>query len=60
MGTGGNPVLRYMAILAAARDFGVPQDEIDRAARSVDPQTVAPRTLANVLADALVHQRNQV
>ncbi len=60
MGTGGNPVLRYMAILAAARDFGVPQDEIDRAARTIDLHAVTPRTLANVLVDALVHQRAQL
>ena len=58
MGTGGNRVLRYMAILAAARDFGVAPDEIQRVARSVDPRAVSPRTLADVLADALAHQRS--
>ena len=58
MGAGENPVLHYMAILAAAREFGVPGDEIERVAQSVDPRTVAPRTLANVLADALVHRRS--
>ena len=59
MGTGGNQVLRYMAILAAARDFGVPADEIEWVARTIDPRTVAPRALADVLADALAHHRGR-
>lgn len=59
MGTGGNAVLRYMAILAAARDFGVPREELERAALMVDPRRVTPRALANVLADALALQRGR-
>jgi hypothetical protein len=48
-----NPVLRYLAILGAARDFGVPPAEIERIRRRFDPHTGSPRELADALADAL-------
>jgi hypothetical protein len=48
-----NPVLRYMAILSAARDFGVSQFDIEQVARRFDPLTVCPRELADALAEML-------
>ncbi|MGZ4261595.1 MAG: hypothetical protein ACXVR0_14970 [Solirubrobacteraceae bacterium] len=48
-----NPVLRYMAILRAARDFGVPQPDITEIAQCFDPRTARPRALADALADRL-------
>lgn len=52
-----NPILRYLAILSAARDFGVPADDLERVARQFDPLTVTPRQLADALADALMASR---
>ena len=52
-----NPVLRYMAILAAARDFGVSQADLELVARRHDPWRTAPRELADALADTLVERR---
>ncbi len=48
-----NPVLRYMAILRAARDFGVTQRDITEIAQCFDPRTARPRELADALADRL-------
>ena len=48
-----NPALRYMAILRAARDFGVPQRDITEIAQRFDPRTARPRELADALADRL-------
>jgi hypothetical protein len=48
-----NPVLRYMAILRAARDFGVAQHDITEIAQRFDPRTARPRELADALADRL-------
>ena len=48
-----NPVLHYMAILRAARDFGVPQHNITEIAQRFDPRTARPRELADALADRL-------
>lgn len=48
-----NPVLRYMAILSAARDFGVRGADLEAVAARFDPLTVDPRQLADALADAL-------
>jgi hypothetical protein len=47
--TGNNQVLRYMAILKAARAFGLPQHEIAAVAGPFDPR----RTRCDQLADAL-------
>lgn len=52
-----NPVLRYMAILSAARDFGVSRADIERVARSLDPLAASPRELADALADRLPMRR---
>ena len=48
-----NPVLRYMATLRAARDFGVPQRDITEIAQRFDPRTARPHELADALADRL-------
>jgi hypothetical protein len=45
--------LRYLAILTAARDFGVARADMERVALSVDPLAVTPRQLADALADTL-------
>jgi hypothetical protein len=45
--------LRYLAILAAAREFGVRRADMQRIALSLDPLTVTPRQLADALADTL-------
>ncbi|MFL5823093.1 MAG: hypothetical protein ACJ764_06595 [Solirubrobacteraceae bacterium] len=52
-----NPVLRYLAILSAARDFGVSQADCERVARNFDPLTVDPDDLAGVLVDVLLSPR---
>lgn len=57
--TTANPVLRYLAILSAARDFGVEQVDLERVARRFDPLTVTPRELADVLADMLLDRAAQ-
>jgi hypothetical protein len=46
-----NPVLRYMAILYAARDFGISAADIERVAARFDPRTADPRALADALVD---------
>jgi hypothetical protein len=48
-----NRALRFLAILSAARDFGLSRHDIERAARRFDPFTADPRMLAAALADAL-------
>lgn len=49
----GNPVLRYLAILSAARDFGVSRADIEAVVRRFDPFETSPRELADALADTL-------
>lgn len=49
----GTPALRYLAIMSAARDFGVSAAVIERVARRFDPVQTSPRELADALADAL-------
>jgi hypothetical protein len=53
----GNRVLRYLAILSAARDFGVTQEAIERVVRRFDPFEASPRQLADALADTLGEPR---
>jgi len=48
-----NPVLRYLAILSAARDFGVSRRDIESVVRRFDPFETSPRELADALADTL-------
>jgi hypothetical protein len=45
--------LRYLAILSAAREFGVSRADIERVALSTDPLSITPRELADALADTL-------
>jgi hypothetical protein len=49
----GNSVLRYLAILKAARDFGVTQDEIEAVAGAFDPRRARCRELADAFADLI-------
>jgi hypothetical protein len=51
-----NPVLRYLAILSAARDFGVSRAELEAAAARFDPLTVEPDELAAALADCVLRR----
>ena len=52
-----NPVLRYLAVLSAARDFGVSRSDCERVARRFDPLTVDPDELAGALVDVLLGSR---
>jgi len=52
-----NPVMRYLAILRAARDFGLPQAEIQAVAGSFDPRRPRCAELADALADLIVARR---
>lgn len=49
-----NPVLRYLAIMSAARDFGLGRAELERAAQKFHPLDISPQALADALADALL------
>ena len=49
-------MLRYMAILAAARDFGVSEVDLELVARRHDPWRTSPRELADALADRLLER----
>lgn len=51
---GGDSVLRYLAILKAARDFGVPQEEIEAVAGPFDPRRPRCAPVADALADLAV------
>ena len=48
------PTLRYLAILSAARDFGVSAADIERTARRFHPFHTSPRELADALAGLLI------
>jgi hypothetical protein len=48
--------LRYLAILSAARDFGVARVDLERVALRFDPLAVSARELADALADTLVER----
>jgi hypothetical protein len=50
----GNEVLRYLAILKAARDFGLGQREIEVVAGRFDPRSARCAELADALADLIV------
>jgi hypothetical protein len=49
-----NSVLRYLAILRAARDFGLTQAEIEAVAGTFDATRVRCSELADALADLIV------
>jgi hypothetical protein len=48
--TGGNPVLHYLAVARAARDFGLPPDELDQLAADV---VVRDRRSVEAFADSV-------
>jgi hypothetical protein len=48
-----NPVLRYLAILSAARDFGVSRSDVEQVARRFDPHELEPWELAGTLANRM-------
>jgi hypothetical protein len=50
----GNQVLRYLAILKAARDFGLPHDEVAVVAGRFDPRETRCDELADALADLVL------
>jgi hypothetical protein len=50
----GTPALRYLAILSAARDFGVSAADLERVAQRFQPFQTSPRELADALADLLI------
>jgi hypothetical protein len=52
----GNPVLRYLAVLRAARDFGVAPADIAAVAARWPVHTTDPRELADALADTLMQR----
>jgi hypothetical protein len=54
MSASGDSVLRYLAILQAAREFGLEQDEIQAVAGRFDPRNVRCRQLADALADLIL------
>ena len=58
----GTPTLRYLAILSAARDFGVSAADLKRVARRFHPFQTSPRELADALANLLTpnHGEGQV
>ncbi len=49
-----NPVLRYLAVLTAARDFGVARRDLERIVRRLNPLLTPPEVLADALADVLL------
>jgi hypothetical protein len=51
---GGNPVLRYLAILKAARAFGLTQPEIEAISGSFDPRADRCAELADAFADLIL------
>jgi hypothetical protein len=50
----GESVLRYLAILKAARDFGLSQADIQAVAGGFDPQRIRCRELADAFADLIL------
>jgi len=51
---GGSPVLHYLAIARAARDFGLGPEEIDRLAAGFRPTRASVDAFAQAVADALL------
>ncbi len=51
-----NPILRYMATVSAARDFGVSRADIEDVVSRLDPLEVTQRDLADALADKLAER----
>ena len=53
-GPAGNPVLHYLMILKAARDFGLPDAQIEVVAGRFDPLRPRCQELADALADLIL------
>jgi hypothetical protein len=51
---GGNRVLRYLAIIKAARDFGLSQSDIEAVTGSFDPREPRCAELADAFADLIL------
>ena len=51
-----NPVLHHLAVLKAARDFGVPDAAIAAVAGRFDPQRLRTAQVAEALADLVLAQ----
>jgi hypothetical protein len=49
-----NPVLRYLAVLTAGRDFGVSRRDAEHIVRRLNPLMTPPEVLADALADVLL------
>ena len=54
MGATGNQVLRYMAILNAAKAFGLDRREVEAVAGRFDPRRTRCDQLADALADLIL------
>jgi hypothetical protein len=52
-----HPVLRYLAVVRAARDFGLPRDELDSLALRFPPHAGSVNELAEALTVALLRDR---
>jgi hypothetical protein len=50
----GNQVLRYLAVIKAARDFGLPDEQIAATAGRFDPRKTRCAELADALADLII------
>ena len=55
-----NPVLRYLAVLTAGRDFGVSRRDAERIVRRLNPLLTPPEVLADALADVLLRDGLQL
>ena len=51
-----NHVMRYLAVLGAARDFGLPAEQVAMVAGRFDPARTRCAELADALADLIVAQ----
>jgi hypothetical protein len=49
-----NSVLRYLATLTAAREFGVSRRDAEHIVRRLNPLMTPPEVLADALADVLL------
>jgi hypothetical protein len=53
-----NPVLHYLAVVRAARDFGLSADQLDRLTRRFHAAPSAVEAFAEAAADALLDRAN--
>ena len=51
-----SPVLHYLAVARAARDFGLKRDELDRLATRFVPTPDSVASFADAVADALLER----